>query len=61
MAKAKKAKIDGDVAIVSYRGGTREFTREIHGDDFAALANEFATKHGGTIVGAEEATEEGVE
>lgn len=34
----------GDVALVEWNGGSREYTREIHGDDFVKLAKQFAGK-----------------
>ena len=37
------------VATVTYGGGTREYTKELHGKDFADLAKEFATKKGGKV------------
>ncbi len=55
-AKAEKeaekaaAKAGKDSATVSWSGGTRTYTRDIHGDDFLELAKEFAGKKGGTIV-----------
>lgn len=38
-----------DVATVKYRGNVRVYTRELHGDDFAELAKEFADKVGGVV------------
>lgn len=35
---------------VEFRGQTRVFSKEIHGEDFADLAQTFATKHNGTLV-----------
>lgn len=43
---AAKAATSGDSCTVSWRGGAREFTREAHGDDFRAVAQEFADSHG---------------
>lgn len=41
------------VAIVSYKQGSEsmraEYTREVHGQDFIAIAKEVAEKVGGTI------------
>lgn len=37
-------------ATVTWRGNTRTYTREVHGDNFRALAEEFATKNGGELV-----------
>jgi len=37
------------VATVTYGGGTREYTQELHGKDFADLAKEFAVKKGGKV------------
>lgn len=36
-------------ANVTWRGGTRTYTRELHGEDFEALAEEFAGKKGGVV------------
>jgi hypothetical protein len=36
-------------ATVSWNGGTRVYTKEVHGADFADLAKEFAQKRGGTV------------
>lgn len=35
---------------VVWRGNSRTYTREAHGDNFRALAEEFATKNGGELV-----------
>ena len=45
-AAAKAAKTS---VVVSFNGGTREFSQEIHGDDFEAVAQEFAANHNGTV------------
>ena len=45
-AAAKAAK--GSV-VVSWGGGERTFSREVHGEDFADLAQQFVDKHGGTV------------
>jgi len=37
------------VATVSYRGLSRDYSKEIHGSEFKKLAQSFATKFGGTI------------
>ena len=37
------------VAVVAYSGGLREFSKEVHGADYKALAAEFATKHNGKV------------
>jgi hypothetical protein len=39
-----------DAVTVVFRAGSREYTRALHGDDFEALAEEFAAKKKGTIV-----------
>lgn len=36
-------------ATVTWNGGTREFSLEVHGEDFMSLAESFATKFKGTI------------
>lgn len=38
-----------NTATVKYRGNVRVYTRELHGDDFAELAKEFADKVGGVV------------
>jgi hypothetical protein len=43
-AKAVKSEV-----TVVYRGGTRTYSKEVHGENFAELAQEFAEKKGGTI------------
>lgn len=42
-------KANRDSVTVTYRGGVRTYTREVHGDDFAKLAKEFAEKCDGTV------------
>jgi hypothetical protein len=55
MARNKKEEAVEEVkvvkgqATVTYRGGVRTYTREVHGDDFAKLAKEFAEKRDGTV------------
>lgn len=46
---AKKIKTEGESVIVKWKGGEREYSREVHGDNFADLAAEFAEKKGGTV------------
>lgn len=43
--KSKKTSV-----MVKYYGGEREFSKEIHGDDFEDTAAEFAETHKGTIL-----------
>lgn len=43
-AKAAKTSVS-----VSFQGGTREFSQEIHGDAFEDVAAEFAETHKGTV------------
>ena len=38
-----------NVAVVHYRGRTREYSKEAHGKDFKKLAASFAEKFGGEI------------
>lgn len=45
---AQKSK-KGTSATVTWNGGTREFSLEVHGEDFMSLAESFATKFKGTI------------
>ncbi len=42
--KGKKTSV-----VVSWRGNTREFSLDIHGEDFETLAQQFADKFDGTI------------
>lgn len=35
---------------VVYRAGIREYSRDVHGEDFVGLAQEFADKKKGTLV-----------
>ena len=35
--------------VVEFKGQTREFSKEVHGDNFADLAKQFAEKHGGEV------------
>ena len=44
-----KASARTEVTVV-WRAGSREYTRAAHGEDFEALAEEFATKKNGRIV-----------
>ncbi len=44
-----KAKKDKNSATVTWQGQSRTYTREIHGDNFSELAEEFAEKKGGTV------------
>lgn len=37
------------VAVVSWPGGVREYSKEVHGADFKKLAAEFAEKKGGRV------------
>jgi hypothetical protein len=47
---AKPKKAGKRIAVsVTWSGGTREYSKEVHGDNFEDLAQEFATKHGGTV------------
>lgn len=46
---------DADAVKIEYHNNhtglaVREFSREIHGDDFAAIATQFAENHGGTVI-----------
>lgn len=46
-ANTKKSKT---TVSVQHAGGVREFSKEIHGDDFEDLAEEFAETNKGTIL-----------
>ncbi len=46
--KAKAAARDS--VTVVWRAGSREYTRATHGEDFEALATEFAEKKNGSLV-----------
>jgi len=48
-AEKEAAKAVRTSATVTYRGGTRTYSKEVHGENFAELAHEFAEKRGGTI------------
>lgn len=48
-AAAKVAKADTSSVTVSWLGNMREYSKEIHGDNFMALAEEFAAHIGGTV------------
>lgn len=43
----KKGKVSS--ITVTWNGGERVYSKEIHGDEFEALAKEFAEKHKGII------------
>ncbi len=45
-----KAESARDSVTVTWRAGSREYSRDLHGDDFMALATEFAEKKKGTLV-----------
>lgn len=40
---------ESGVAVVTWRLGTREYSKDVHGEDYKKLAKEFADKVGGTI------------
>lgn len=44
-SKSKKTSV-----TVQFYGGTREYSKEVHGADFENLAKEFAKKFNGTII-----------
>lgn len=46
----EEPKAVGDSATVTWRGGSRVYSRKVHGPKFRDLAKEFATKFNGTIV-----------
>jgi hypothetical protein len=39
-----------NAVTVTWRAGSREYSRTVHGEDFLALAQEFADKKKGTLV-----------
>lgn len=47
-AEKEAAKASG-TATVSWKGGTRVYSREVHGEDYLALAEEFAEKKRGKV------------
>lgn len=49
-AGAENTTAKADIVSVQWNGGVREFSKEVHGDDFESLAKQFADKHKGTIV-----------
>lgn len=48
-AAAKAAKSSATSVVVEWNGKSREYSQELHGDDFRDLAQQFATKFNGTI------------
>lgn len=48
-AKPKAKKVKATSVTVNHAGGERVFSQEIHGDNFAELADEFAETNNGTI------------
>ena len=47
---AEEVETDGKTAVtVTWRGGSRVYSRDLHGKDFKALAKEFAEKKQGTV------------
>lgn len=54
MGKSKKSEeekleISGDVVTVSWSNHTREFSKEVHGEDFIKLAKQFASQYESTL------------
>ena len=45
----EEAEETADVAVVHYRGTTREYSKEIHGRSFRKLAKQFAEKVDGEV------------
>lgn len=43
-------KSNKDSVVVTWRGGSREYSKALHGVEFMALATEFAEKKKGTLV-----------
>ncbi len=48
-AEKEAVKVSRSSATVTWRGGVRTYTREVHGENFAELAEEFAGKKGGIV------------
>lgn len=48
-AAEKAAKANATEATVVWKQGERTFTKEVHGEDFADLAAQFAAKFGGEV------------
>jgi hypothetical protein len=47
---AEEVQSDGKTSVtVTWSGGKRVYSRELHGADFNALAKEFAEKKGGKV------------
>jgi hypothetical protein len=46
---AAKAAANSDAVTVTWNGGSRVYSRDVHGEDFADLAAEFAGKKNGTV------------
>lgn len=47
--KALIPKSDKNSATVVWPGGVRVYSKDVHGEDYEDLAEEFATKKGGTV------------
>lgn len=44
-----KAKTEKDAVTVTWKGGSRVYSKEVHGKDYKELAEEFAAKFEGTV------------
>ncbi len=49
-AAAKAAKDSATSVTVTHKGGSRVYSKEIHGDDFQALAKQFADQYPGATI-----------
>jgi hypothetical protein len=47
--EVKAPKAAKNSATVTWRGNSRTYTRELHGENFRELADEFAEKKGGEV------------
>lgn len=47
--KGKNVEIETDQVTVTWKGNSRVYSLEVHGENFMDLAKEFAEKHGGEI------------
>lgn len=48
-AEKEAVKASRNSATVTWRGGERTYSQKVHGDEFEALAKEFAEKKGGIV------------
>lgn len=49
IALVEEDESDTDAVTVTWREGSRVYSKEVHGKEFMSLAKQFVSKHGGTI------------